>query len=144
MGWMQPIELAARVQHSGQGVKEGVPRAAGASVKQQRGASKCSWAARERGLSSWLGASGQPGHASRGQQHGWASLATQQGAAASLAPPAGASGVPGYASSEQWPSRMTSSKSSSSTSPVAYCTLQAEGGTGNVRSEQNAKRKRKE
>lgn len=32
-----------------------------------------------------------------------------------------------YASREQCPSRMTSSRSSSSTSPVAYCTLQAAG-----------------
>ncbi len=35
-----------------------------------------------------------------------------------------------YASSEQWPSRMTSSRSSCSNSPVAYCTLQDRGTEG--------------
>lgn len=35
-----------------------------------------------------------------------------------------------HASSEQWPSRMTSSRSSCSNSPVAYCTLQDRGTEG--------------
>lgn len=90
-------------------------RAAGASLNTsrdgQRECSKGGWAAPAR-------AGGPPGRHTTGRRS-----PREPGGRRCRPEPLASGGPQNQTSREQWPSRITSSRSSSSTSPVAYCTL---------------------